>query len=62
MREQAAANDADLVTTEKDLSRVGRETDAAEKPRLLALRIEAEPFEPEPLLRAVREVVRGTGT
>jgi tetraacyldisaccharide 4'-kinase len=57
----AAEADAPLVTTEKDLSRLGRGAGPEVLPSLRALRIEAEPHEPEALIRAVRASLRGTG-
>lgn len=62
LREAAATHGAVPVTTEKDLARIapGPETNGADG--LCALRIEAEPFEPERLLRSALEAVGGGGS
>lgn len=53
LRALAGRADAALVTTEKDMVRIPRGL-GFEEPPLLALRIEAEPHEPGPLLDLVR--------
>jgi tetraacyldisaccharide 4'-kinase len=55
----AAARDAgaDLVTTEKDLARLGAAAAMPGGVKLLVLRIEAEVHDPAPLLRAVRGAI-----
>jgi tetraacyldisaccharide 4'-kinase len=54
MRKRAAELGAALVTTEKDLARISRPDLAITHPPLCALRIEAEPFEPERLMAMIR--------
>jgi tetraacyldisaccharide 4'-kinase len=58
LSELARHSDAVLVTTEKDLSRLAWSGEAVTGAPLCALRIEAEPYEPESLLRAVREAAQ----
>jgi len=58
LRSLAASRDAVPVTTEKDRARLSEELIAAAGPATLTLRIEAEVFDPEPLLVAVRRVLQ----
>jgi tetraacyldisaccharide 4'-kinase len=58
LQDSARRAGAALVTTEKDLARLGDLSGGAGPP-LVALRIEAEPFEPAPLLDRVVELVEG---
>ncbi len=53
----AASRDAVPVTTEKDRVRLPEEVNGGDGPPILTLRIEAEVFDPEPLLAAVRRVL-----
>jgi len=53
----AAARDAVPVTTEKDRVRLPEEYTGGDGPSILTLRVEAEVFDPEPLLAAVRRVL-----
>lgn len=55
LREAARRSGASLVTTEKDIVRLGPQAAAAEDVPLVALRIEAQPFAPDALLEAVAE-------
>jgi tetraacyldisaccharide 4'-kinase len=61
LRGTAEKHEAALVTTEKDLARLGGTAAAEPYPGILALRIEAEPFEPELLLDAALGAARGGG-
>jgi tetraacyldisaccharide-1-P 4'-kinase len=57
LREAARANDAALVTTEKDLARLDSAAGWQEHPKLAALRIEAEIFEEEVFLTTVTSAI-----
>jgi len=57
LRRLATENDATLVTTEKDVARLGAEAGSESAPPLHAMRIEAVPYEAERLLQAVNEVL-----
>ncbi len=53
----AASHDAVPVTTEKDRVRLPEDVTGGDGPPILTLRIEAEVFDPEPLLEAMRRVL-----
>jgi tetraacyldisaccharide 4'-kinase len=55
----AAAHDAGLITTEKDLVRLDPAAPRAGSPPVLALRIETVVYQPEPLLQAVSAALGG---
>jgi len=60
LRELAAQHGAALVTTEKDLSRLGPHAAWAGPPELSALRIEVAVYEPGPLVEALAAAARGS--
>lgn len=57
LRSLAASLNAVPVTTEKDLVRLPEEALAGDGPPIVALRIEAEVFDPQPLIAAIRDVL-----
>jgi tetraacyldisaccharide 4'-kinase len=57
LRRQAQALDATLLTTEKDLARLGSAAIREDGPQLLALRIALRPFDPAPLIEAISAVL-----
>ena len=61
LRSRAAKMHAALITTEKDLVRLPESVLAPEEPPICTLRIAADPFEPELMMRAVRRVLERGG-
>ena len=61
LRRAAESLDAVLVTTEKDLARLGGRSPFGEGPRLLVMRIELLLHDPQPLDDAIAEILSRTG-